>query len=250
MTQGPYTQVSTRQQLSQRLHKLAFREQLELLLRATRHLSNRERAEILGAAGIHFLKTRFITIVLHFLFKRFIKGVIWAAMYLVIALACLLLLAVLEQTNPRAVSPLIAAAAAFFVGFLVYTICDIAAYLFQFLRRTLSKEEREQLLGVVVGLDPADRLAVLRSMSIELSHRGFGESFLSEILSGFALLLAAALIIVLVLVICALLPRALALPPVLLPAFFAILAFLTGFFVPRLMQRRHATRSQREIYAG
>ena len=251
MLQEPYEQQAGVQLLFNRLRELAFREQLEILLRATRQLSNRDKAEILGTTGLYFLKTRFVSIVLRFVLKHLLQGILWSGMYLVVVLICIFLLALLEQTDPKAVTPVVAASVAFFAGFLSYVVINMYRDVARFLKRTVSKEEREQLLNAVNNLKQQDRVAVLRAVSSELVRGTSGSTFLTSLLTGFALLAVAGLLIGLIMLFGSLLPAATGLLATLLLVVAAVLGFSSGLFVPRLVQNglysRHVKRSEQQI---
>jgi hypothetical protein len=236
MIQEPYKYIGSHEILSHRLRRLSPREQLAILMRATQHLAKREKAEVLGSAGLHFLKSRFFPILLHFLFKRFVKDVLWSTMAVVLALICLLLLAFLEQVNARAVSPIVVAVVAFFLGFLAYEVVHLCRDVYQFLRKTTSKEERELLLRSINALKSVEKVAVLRTIGIELSRRGSGDTLFTSFLAGLAQLLVMGLLIGLILLLSSILPTATGIFLIAELIVVAVLASLSGLFVPQMVR--------------
>ncbi len=238
MIQEPYKHIGANEVLSNRLGSLSHREQLAILMRATQHLANREKAEVLGTVGLHFLKSRFFPMLLHFLFKRFVKDVLWSTMSVVLALICLLLLAFLEQINARAVAPIVVAVVAFFVGFFAYGVVHMCRDVYQFLRKTTSKEERELVLRRINALNQTEKVAVLRTMGIKLSRREAGDTLFTFFLAGLAQLVVMSLLIGLILLLSSILPTAPGMFLTVALIVVAMLASLSGFFVPQMVQNR------------
>jgi hypothetical protein len=237
MIQEPYGQANADDSLANRLYRLSFREQLNILLRATRHLPHRNRAAILGSAGLSLLRTRFLPMLIHFLFKRFVKGVLWSVMSVVIAVLCLLLLAFLEQVSPKAVTPVIVVVVISFLAYIISTIIDVVKDIHQLVAKTCSKVERSQLLQMVNNLNQAEKIIALRELGTELSKRGAGEPIITPFLTEFALLIAIGLSIGFVVLI-----SQFAISALILFIIAAILALLSGFLVPHLIRESLLSR--------
>ena len=236
MIQEPHEQANTGQALASRLYMLSFREQLDILMRATQHLPYRNRAAILGSAGLRLFRTRFLPMLIHFLFKRFVKAVLWSVMSVVIVIVCLLLLAFLEQAEPKAVTPVIVAVVVSFAAYIISEIIAVVRDIHELMRKTCSKEERTQLLQTVNNLNQTEKIMALRELGIELSKRGAGEPIIAPFLTELVLLIAIGLLIGLILLI----SQLSILTPV-LSIVAAILGVLVGFFVPYLV--RHSLLS-------
>lgn len=239
MTQQPSRQEISEQGLAEALQALSAREQIGLLVRATRPLSGRDRVEVWRVAGFSVLRDRFLPILLHILLKRVLAGVLWWALCGIAAVIVLLVLAFVEQINPNAVGPVLAALVSFFVGFLLFALVDFLRSLIQFFRTTCPRSTREELLVRLNARDYAERLALLRVMSGSLARKVPGESILASLISGCVLLLTAAILLVLVVLLSGVLPALGSFPWLLL---IAGVAFLLGLCGPGMVQHRLLVR--------
>ena len=241
MTQQPSRQVASGQGLAEALQALSAREQIGLLARATRSLSGRERVEVWRVAGFSVLRDRFLPILLHILLKRVLAGALWWALCAIAAVAVLLVLAFVEQINPNAVAPVLAAIVSFFIGFLLFALLDFVRSLVLFFGKTCSRRVREELLGRLNASEYAERLALLRVMSASLARKVPGESILASLITGFVLFLAAAILLGLVLLLSGIMPALGSFPWLLL---VAGVAFLLGLCGPGMLQHRLLTRKE------
>jgi hypothetical protein len=231
MTQEPFQQTNTSQQaLTQTLQTLSAREQIGMLVHATRSLSNRDRAVVFRTAGFSVLRDRFLPILLHVIIKRVLAGALWWILCSVAAIVVLLLLVVIEQINAKADWPVAVALASFLVGFLLFALIDFCSSIIQFCKTTRSRAERKQLLETLNASNDADKIPALKTMSLALAKNIPGESLLTSFLTSALLLTAAALLIVIIVGLSFLLPTLGSLPWILI---VAVLTFLLGFLVPR-----------------
>lgn len=248
MIQEPGHHTMQQQELLGLLQTLSFREQLDIVLRTTRHLPQKEKAIILGGAGRRFLSTRFLPIVLHFLFDRLIKWFFWSGLYVVLLLAGLVCMAYLEQVDARAVTPVVITGIAFVMGFVLAAITEIGRSIYLVLRTTVTKQQREQLVGMVNALPHSEKMSVLKTLSGQLSSWGAEPSLLAVLFSGCVPLLVAALLVVVMLIVSSLLPALTGVVGMLFLIVVAVFAFLCGFFGPRLVQNMLFQRRNGEKY--
>lgn len=241
MAQQPSRQVTSERELAEALQALSAREQIGLLVRATRPLSGRERVEVWRVAGFSVLRDRFLPILLHILLKRVLAGALWWALCGIAAVAVLLVLVWVEQINPNAVAPVLAALISFFVGFLLFALIDFARSLAQFFGKTCPRSVREELLARLNAREHAERLALLRVVSASLARKVPGESILASIITGFILFLAAAILLGLALLLSSVLPVLGSFPWLLL---VAGVAFLLGLCGPGMLQHRLLARKK------
>jgi hypothetical protein len=241
MMQQPSRQVTSERELAEALQALSAREQIGLLVRATRPLSGRERVEVWRVAGFSVLRDRFLPILLHILLKRVLAGAFWWALCGIAAVAVLLVLVGVEQINPNAVAPVLAALISFFVGFLLFALIDFARSLAQFFGKTCPRSVREELLARLNASERAERLALLRVVSASLARKVPGESILASIITGFVLFLAAAILLGLALLLSSALPVLGSFPWLLL---VAGVAFLLGLCGPGMLQHRLLARKK------
>ena len=240
MIPEPSRQTDSQQALASVLQTLSAREQIGLLLPATRTLSNRDKAEVFRSAGLSLLRDRFLPILLHVLLKRVLVGSIWWILCAIAAIFVLLLLAFVEQVNAHAVAPVAVAVGSFFAGCLLCGLIDFCSDLFQFFRTTRPRAERNALLSRLNACNNTEKVAALRTMSMSLARKVPGESLLASFLTTMLLLLVGALLIGLVILLSGLLSAIDSFPFLLL---LAVCAFLLGFFVPRAMRRRSRSRA-------
>lgn len=227
--------ATDQQPLGSALQTLSAREQVGMLLRATRSLPNRDKAEVFRSAGLSLLRDRFLPLLLHIVLKRVLAGAVWWVLCIIGALFVLLLLAFVERINAHAVAPVGVALGAFFAGFLLCGLVDFCSDIFQFFKTTRPRAERDALLSRLNTYNEAEKVAVLRAMSKSLARKVPGESLLVSFLTMLLLLLIGALLIGLVILLSAFLPTLGSFPPLLV---LAGCAFLLGFFVPREIHRR------------
>ena len=249
MLQDPSEQQRS---LERMLSALAFREQTHLLLQATQHLSPQEKAAILGAGGKHLLQKRFLPLVLHLLYTHFIRGAIWSVIMLLFAIFCLGVVFYLGLANPGEITPVFLTAVAYFAGFFFAAFFRVGKDIHQLIRKTVSPQEYQRIFLIVQALDQAQKVVVLRTLSITLSRFGAGASLISPFLTEIALLLGAALMAGLI-VLLSLVQVPTGFPAVLLSFFVVALGFCVGLSVRHilhvgvafLVSRRHGTKSVR-----
>lgn len=239
MTQQPSQQVISSQGLVEALQALSAREQIGLLVRATRPLSGRERVEVWRVAGFSVLRDRFLPILLHILLKRVLAGALWWGLCTIAVVAVLLVLVFVEQLNPNAVTPVLTTLVSFFIGFSLFALVDFARSLAQFFGKTCSRSTREELLARLNASEHAARLALLRVLSASLARKVPGESILASIITGLVLFLASAILLGLALLLSNFLPVLGNFPWV---VFVAGIAFLLGLWGPGMLQHRLAAR--------
>ena len=194
-----------------------------------RPLARRERIEVWRVAGVSVLRDRFLPLLLHIVLKRVLAGTLW---WVVCAIAVVLLLLVLLQVeliNPHAVVPVLAATISFLAGFLLFALIDFLRALVQFFRTTCPRRTREELLARLNACDHAAKLVLLRLMSASLASKVPGESLLASFLSGIVFLVASAILIILVVLLCVFLPAIVSLPGIVLTA---CTSFVLGLFDP------------------
>jgi hypothetical protein len=236
MTQELYQQ--DRRLIEQRIHALSSREQIEILLTTTQSLRSRDRAAILGATGFHFLRHRGIDFVLRFIISRFLKGFLLSVTFVIIGIVCILLLALFETNRPALIA-IISTLAAYFIGFLAFSIGEFIGDIRPFLRRNAAQEEREKLIEDIGALTYADKIAVLQMTGSLIFRRGLGNSLIGSYLTGIALSIVGAIISATILFVSIMVTTyagaqiASFVPPV-----AAVAAFLGGFLVPRFVQQR------------
>ncbi len=240
MTQKPYQDRGSQQALIDTLRSLSAREQIGLLLRATRTLTGQDKAVVFRAAGLSLLRDRFLPLLLHILLKRVLVGALWWTLCSIVIVLLLLLLLFVEQISPRSVTPVLVAALSFLGGFLLFSVGDFCSDIFQFFRTTRSRGEREALLGRLNTCSDEEKVAALRAMSVALAGKVPGESLLASFLMIVLLLVVGALLISLVVIISTILP-ALGSSPLLV--LVAIGALLLGFFVPRALHHHLVARN-------
>jgi hypothetical protein len=190
-----WQQRTDERSLENALNALSAREQVGLLVRATRSLSKRERAEIWRVAGFSVLRDRFLPLLLHIVLKRVLVGALLWAISGVLIVVVLLVLAVVEQLNANAVGPVLVATISFLVGFLLFGLIDFVRALIAFFRTTSTRAWREELLTRLNACDNARRQALLRMMSTSLASKVPGESLLQSLVSACSFLVVEAMLI-------------------------------------------------------
>lgn len=240
MRQHPFQQAADEQRLAEALQALSAREQISFLLRATRRLSGRQRAEIWCVAGVLVLRDRFLPFLLHVLLKRVLAGALWWVVCGIAAVFLLLALVLVEQINPHAGAPGFAALVSFFAGFLLFALVDFVRSLVQFFRATCARRTCEELLARLNAYDEAERLALLRMISASLARKVPGESLPASLLMGVMLFAAAAILSGLLVVLSGILPALGNFPWLLL---VAGMAFLLGLVGPVQVQHRLLART-------
>ncbi|MEO6892331.1 MAG: hypothetical protein ABI456_21730 [Ktedonobacteraceae bacterium] len=240
--QEPYMQTGAWRPLAARLQSLSFREQLVVLLQASRHLPNREKMAIRRTAGLRVLKAHVFPVLLRVLLEHVLKAILASGVSVIIVLICLLLLAWIDQVNARAVLPVLVGVVALAAGFVISELVELWEEIHSYIRKTVSREERDALLQAVEALNEEERVVVLRGMSVTLSRRETGNPIIATLLIWPAMLLAAGLLIGLIMLVSAFLPPLGGLPAALLLILTATLAFLAGLLVPRFVQGRLAAR--------
>lgn len=240
MRQHPLWQLPDEQPLAEALQALSAREQISFLVRATRLLSGRQRAEVWCVAGVSVLRDRFLPLLLHVLLKRVLAGMLWWAVCGIAGVLLLLALALVEQINPHAVAPVFAALVSFFAGFLLFALVDFVRSLAQFFRTTCARRTREELFHRLNACDEAERLALLRMMSASLARKVPGESLPASLLTGGVLFVAATILSGLLVVLTGILPALGNFPWLLL---VAGVAFLLGLGGPGMVQHRLLART-------
>lgn len=238
----PSRQRDHQQELAEALEALSAREQIGLLVRATRPLSGRDRLEVWRVAGFSVLRDRFLPILLHILLKRLLTGALWWMLCGIGVIAVLLLLFVIQQINPNAVAPVLATTISFFAGFLLFTLIDFLRSFVQFFRTTCARSVREELLASLNARAYPERLALLRTMSASLARKIPGESLLASLITSALFLLLAACLIVLAVILSNVLPALSSFPWLWLVAGVAFAAGLSG---PRTLQQRLLTHKMR-----
>lgn len=239
MTRQPSRQIDDQLGLAEALEALSAREQIGLLVRATRPLSGRDRVEVWRVAGFSVLRDRFLPVLLHILLKRLLAGALWWVLCGVAVIAILLVLVVVQQINPNAVAPVLAVTISFFAGFLLFTLIDFLRSLVQFFRTTCARGMREELLASLNARAYPERLALLRLTSASLARKIPGESLLTSLVTGALFLLAEALLIVLAVILSSVLPALGSFPWLWL---VAGVAFVAGLFGPGGLQQRLRAR--------
>ena len=239
MKQQSFRQGTSEQSLAEALQALSAREQISLLVRATRPLSGRDRVEVWRVAGFSVLRDRFLPILLHILLKRVLAGVFWWVLCGVAAVIIVFVLALVEQINPNAVAPVLAAIVSFFAGFLLFALIDFLRSLIRFFRTTCARSIREELLVRLNACNYTEKLALLRAMSASLAGKVPGESILASLISGCVLFVTAAILLGLVVLLSGVLPALGSFPWLLL---VAGVAFLLGLFGPGILQNRLLVR--------
>lgn len=241
MTQHPFRQAPSEPDLAEELQTLSAREQISFLVRATRLLSGRERAEVWRVAGFAVLRDRFLPLLLHVVLKRVLAGALWWVVCGIAAVLLLLVLFLVEQINPRAVEPVLTALVSFFAGFLLFALIDFVRSFVQFFWATRSRGARKELLRRLNMCDEAEKLALLRLMSTSLARKVPGESIPASLLMGLLLFGAAALLTALLVMLSAILPA----PGSFLSlVFIAGAAFLLGLLGPGMVQHRLLARDR------
>src|SRR5690348_15527376 len=97
--------INRQEALVATLQTLSGREQISLLLQATRSLSNRDRVAVFRAGGFSILRDRFLPILLHVLLKRILTGTVWWILCIVAVILILFGLTIVEHFSPQAVGP-------------------------------------------------------------------------------------------------------------------------------------------------
>ncbi len=240
--QKPSRQIDPDSQLAAALQALSAREQIGLLIRATRSLSGRDRLEVWRVAGLSVLRDRLLPVLLHILLKRVLAGLLWWIVCGIAAVLVLLVLAFVEQINSNAVGPVISALVGFFAGFLLFALYDFVRSLVLFFRKTCSRGARDALFADLNARAYPEKLALLRLMSASLADKVPGESLLASLVTGLILFIVAVILLVLVLLLSGVLPVLSSFPWVLL---VAGVAFLLGLLGPGTVQHRLLTRSKR-----
>ncbi|MDQ2716041.1 MAG: hypothetical protein M3Z08_14130 [Chloroflexota bacterium] len=246
----PSIQAGAWRTLAERLRQLSFREQLVVLLQASRHLPNREKMAIRRTAGLRVLKAHVFPVLLRMLLEHVLKAILASGVSVIIVLICLLLLAWIDQINARAVLPVLVGVVALAAGFVISEIVEVWEEIHSYIRKTVSREERNALLQAVEALNEEEKVIVLRGMSVTLSRRETGNPIVAILLTWPAMLLAAGLLIGLILLVSALLPPLAGLPAALLLIVMATLAFLAGLLIPRFVQSRLTARKHSTPVAG
>lgn len=246
----PPEHVSSRQFIQSRLPLLTTREKIEILFKATRPLSTKEKSEVLGAAGIQFLKHQVPHLALKLLIEHYVKGIIWSAFYVVAAVACVFLLALLQAPGSAFLTTL-ATLVAFFLGFLLFALLDFLHMLRSLFTRKLSKEERARLVSSIEALEPQERSALLKRMGAQVFRRELGDTIFGSLIKGMIVSLVGGLLTGLFLLLNVWLAHTFATPY--LPFVAAGVAFLAGFFLPRYLHEslgkfsRHRASAKLEI---
>ncbi|GCE31454.1 hypothetical protein KDA_69380 [Dictyobacter alpinus] len=235
MLQEPYPEKQGQQQLIQNLTTLSAREQIGLLLRASRSLSHRDRAEVLGRAGLNFFKDRFFSIFVHFFLKRVITGAIWWVLVIVVLVLLLILLIVVQQINSNAVTPVIVAISSYLAGIFISSIFDFFQSLAQFIGKSRSKAEHARLLDSINACGYPEKMVVLHTLSRAIANKLPGESLRASIITSGLLLVAGIVLIGVLILLSNVLPLLGSLPWVWL---LAGCTFAIGFLLPGRIQKR------------
>jgi hypothetical protein len=249
MLQDPSEQQRS---LEMTLSALAFREQAHLFLQATQHLPPQEKAAIFGAGGKQLLQKRFLPLVLHLLYTHFIRGAIWSVITLLFAIFCLGVIFYLGLANPGEITPVFFTAVAYVAGFFLAAFVRVGKDIHQVMRKTVSAQEYQRIFLLVQALDQAQKVAVLRILSITLARFGAEASLVSPFLTEIALLLGTAFMAGLI-VLLSLVQVPTGFPVVLLSFLVVALGFYVGLSVRHilhagivsLVSRRHGTKSAR-----
>ncbi len=234
MPQDSPTAPDSQQVLSQTLYALSLREQITILLAASRTLSGRERALLLRNAGLSLFKDRFLPFVLHLLLTRLLAGAIWGFLCGIAAFIVLVLLALVDHVNAWADWPVIVALVSLLVGSICFALCNFCREFFHLFKRTRSRAELQQLQITLQHLDDAARIALLGNLAGSISHSLPGESLPATLLSGL-LFIGVALLLTALLVILAFPFHQLAQWPYL--GVLGLLTFILGLQVPRVIYR-------------
>lgn len=222
--------ISSHQLIQSRLPVLTTREKIEILFKATHPLGTKEKGEVLRAAGIQFLKHQVPHLALKLLIEHYVKGILWSAIYIVAAVACVFLLALLQAPGSAFLTTL-ATLVAFFLGFLLFALFDFLHMLRTLFTRKLSKEERARLVSAIEALEPPERSALLKRMGAQVFRRELGDTIFGSLLKGIAISLVGGLLTGLFLLLSVWLAHTFA--TLYLPIVAAGVAFLAGFFLPR-----------------
>jgi hypothetical protein len=154
--------------------------------------------------------------------------------------------------NPGAITPVFFTAVAYVVGFFLAAFVRVGKDIHQVIRKTVSAQEYQRIFLMVQALDQAQKVAVLRTLSITLARFGAEASLVSPFLTAIALVLGAAFMAGLI-VLLSLVQVPTSFPIVLLSFLVVALGFCVGLSVRRilhagvasLVSRRHGTKSVR-----
>ena len=235
MRQEPYPEIQDQQRLTQMLMTLSAREQIGLLLRASRTLSHRDKAEVLGKAGLHFFKDRFLSIFVHVFLKHVIAGTIWWILAIVGVVLMLLLLLFVGQVNSQAVTPVMFGIISYLAGFFAFTVFAFFQSLAQFVGKTRSANERTRLLNNINALNYPAKVATLNTLSRTIANKLPGESLKETITTSGLLIVVGAILIGAILLLSRILPTLGSQPWILL---LAGCTFVSGFLLPQRIQSR------------
>ncbi|GHO42602.1 hypothetical protein [Ktedonospora formicarum] len=233
MTQQLPEQERSYRSIQRQIPLLTKREKVEILLKMTRTLENKEKGEILGATGFQFLKHQVPDLVLKILVERYVKGFLWSVVYVVAVVACLFFL-ILLNAQASAFATTIAALIGFFVGFLLFGLLDFFGTLRTYLTRKLKKVERSRFIETLDGLEYRQRVALLKEMGQEVFKRELGDSVIGSFVRGIVLSLVGGILTGLFLLLSVILANSFTMPY--LPYVAAIVAFLVGYLLPHLVQ--------------
>lgn len=240
----PPEHASSHQFIQSRLPVLTTREKIEILFKATRPLGAKEKSEVLGAAGIQFLRHQVPHLALKLLIEHYVKGILWSAIYIVAAVACVFLLALLQAPGSAFFTTL-ATLVAFFLGFLLFALLDFLHILRTLFTRKLSKEERARLISAIEALEPQKRSTLLKQLGAQVFRRELGDTIFGSFLKGMGIALGGGLLTGLFLLLSVWLAHTFAAPY--LPIVAAGVAFLAGFFLPHYLHEWLGKPSQRHV---
>lgn len=235
MRHEPYPEIQSQQLLTQTLLTLSAREQIGLLLRAARTLTHRDQAEVLGKAGLHFFKDRFLSIFVHVFLKHVITGAIWWILAIVGMVLMLLLLLFVGQVNSQAVTPVMIGVISYLVGSFAFTVFAFFQSLAQFVGKTRSSAERTRLLDSINALNYPEKVATLHTLSRTIANKLPGESLKESLTTSGLLIVFGAILIGAIILLSHFLPMLGSLPLILL---LAGCTFVAGFLLPQRVQSR------------
>ncbi|HEY0753913.1 MAG TPA: hypothetical protein VGD98_08140 [Ktedonobacteraceae bacterium] len=239
MAQNLSPQENDQQALIKTLQTLSAREQIGILLGASRSLSGRDKAVVFRTAGFSLLRDRFLPILLHMLLTRVVAGTVWWFLCGFAAVLALLLLALVDHINSGADLPVIVALSCFLGGFLLFSLLSFFSDIIQFFRRTRPRAELQRLQLALNSYENVPRVTILRALGGAISSNVPGESLLASVLTSLMLLGVAGLLIALLLGITFLLPTLGHVPWIL---FVIIATLLLGFLAPRRIHHFLAAR--------
>ncbi len=234
MTQSFYPRTDDQQALINALQALSAREQISILIGASRSLSGHDKAIVLRTAGFSLFKDRFLPILLHILLTRVLAGAVWGVLWGIAAVLALFVLALIDHINTLADLPVIVALISFLGGFLCFSLFSFCRDIIQFFKRTCPRSELQQLQDRLNFYKDTARVAILRILGGSISKSMPGESLFSSLLTSLMALGVATVMVALLLGLTFLLPTLGQLPWILLVSGVSL---LLGFFAPRAIQR-------------